>query len=127
VDASDVPRLIDEIPVLAIAASQAEGDSAFHGVGELRTKESDRLAAIVEGLRGLGGEAEAAGDTLFVRGPRKLSGGIVDSGGDHRMAMAFAVAGLVSSASIRINGWSCVQTSFPTFLDLLGTAQAGGR
>lgn len=127
VDASDVPRLIDEIPVLAIAASQADGDSAFHGVGELRTKESDRLAAIVEGLRGLGGEAEVADDTLFVRGPRKLSGGVVESRGDHRMAMAFAVAGLVSSASIRVNGWSCVQTSFPTFLDLLGTAQAGRR
>lgn len=122
-----IPTLIDEIPVLAVAASQAEGETVFEGVGELRAKESDRLTAVVEGLNALGGDAAAEGDRLVVRGPKTLAGGEVASGGDHRMAMAFAIAGLVSAAPVRVSGWSCVETSFPNFLDVLGAAQRRSR
>lgn len=127
VSASAVPSLIDEIPVLAIAASQAEGRTVFEGVGELRAKESDRLTAIAEGLNSLGGDAEVDGDMLVVAGPTPLRGGSIDPLGDHRMAMAFAVAGLISGSTVQVKGWSCVDTSFPTFLDVLGRAQGGRR
>lgn len=124
---ADIPSLIDEIPILAVAASQAEGETVFEGVGELRAKESDRLSAIAEGLTRLGGEAEALGDRLVIRGPSKLRGSEVDPLGDHRMAMSYAIAGLVSDATIKVRNWSCVQTSFPTFLEVLGAAQGGAR
>jgi 3-phosphoshikimate 1-carboxyvinyltransferase len=127
VPAQKVPSLIDEIPILAVAAAHAEGETTFHGVGELRAKESDRVATIVEGLTGLGGEADAGGDTLVVRGPVTLDGGRIRSHGDHRIAMAFAVAGLMSRAPVKVEGWSSVETSFPTFLEVLGTAQGTGR
>ena len=122
-----VPSLIDEIPILAIAAAHAEGTTEFEGVGELRTKESDRVATIVEGLTALGGDAAAEGDTLTVTGPRPLDGGRVDSRGDHRIAMAFAVAGLVARAPVKVAGWSSIETSFPTFLEVLGRAQGAPR
>lgn len=122
VPAASVPALIDEVPALAVAASQAEGTTTFEGVGELRVKESDRIASIVEGLRTLGGSAEVAGDSLAVVGPVRLSGGDVDSYGDHRIAMAFAVAGFVASAKVRVERWSCVNTSFPEFLEVVGDA-----
>lgn len=125
VDPSSIPSLIDEIPILAIAASQADGETVFDGVAELRAKESDRLTAIADGLLALGGEAEVSGDKLIVRGPTRLRGGDVDSLGDHRMAMSFAIAGLVSDSSIKVKNWSCVQTSFPSFLEVLGQAQGG--
>ena len=127
VSADLIPSCVDEIPVLAVAATAAAGETVFEGVGELRVKESDRLAAIVNGLNQLGGEAAISGDNLVIRGPRSLDGGTVDSQGDHRMAMAFAVAGLVSTAAIRVQRWSCVDTSFPGFLDVLGQAQGGVR
>ena len=122
VDPVLVPSLIDEVPALAVVASQAEGETRFTGAAELRVKESDRIAALVEGLRALGGDAEELPDGLIVRGPTPLSGGEVDSRGDHRIALAFAVAGLVASDRVRVRGWSCVDTSFPEFLDLLGEA-----
>lgn len=122
-----VPSLIDEIPILAIAAAHAEGTTEFEAIGELRTKESDRVATIVEGLTALGGEAAAEGDTLLVTGPRVLDGGHVDSRGDHRIAMAFAVAGLMARAPVKVAGWSSIGTSFPTFLEVLGRAQGGVR
>jgi 3-phosphoshikimate 1-carboxyvinyltransferase len=127
VGAGLIPSCVDEIPVLAVAAATATGETVFEGVGELRVKESDRLTAIVDGLNHLGGEAAISGDNLVIRGPRSLEGGTVDSQGDHRMAMAFAVAGLVSSATIRVQRWSSVDTSFPGFLDVLGQAQGGVR
>lgn len=122
VDPALVPALIDEIPALAVVASQAEGETTFTGAGELRVKESDRIAALVAGLNALGGDAEELPDGLIVRGPTPLSGGEVESHGDHRIALAFAVAGLVATGRVRVRGWSCVDTSFPEFLDLLGEA-----
>ncbi|MDP9068091.1 MAG: 3-phosphoshikimate 1-carboxyvinyltransferase [Actinomycetota bacterium] len=117
-----VPSLIDDIPALAIVATQAEGETSFTGAGELRVKESDRIAALVAGLRELGADAEELPDGLIVRGPTSLTGGHIDSVGDHRIALAFAVAGLIASDRVRIAGWSCVDTSFPEFLDVLGEA-----
>ena len=122
-----VPSLIDEVPILAIAAAHAEGTTEFEAIGELRTKESDRVATIVQGLSGLGGDAAAQGDTLVITGPRPLEGGHVDSRGDHRIAMAFAVAGLMARSPVKVAGWSSIETSFPTFLEVLGRAQEGTR
>ena len=119
----EVPGLIDELPLLAVAASQAEGTTVVSGAGELRVKESDRIAALVRGLRQIGGAAEERGDGFVVSGPAQLAGGAVDSLGDHRVAMSFAVAGLLSAEGVRVSRWSCVDTSFPGFLDVLGRAQ----
>lgn len=118
-----VPAFIDEVPALAIAASQAEGATVIRGAAELRVKETDRIAALAEGLRAVGGRVEETPDGLVVEGPSDLSGGTIDARGDHRIAMAFAVAGLVASANVRVEGWSSVETSFPGFLDVLGHAQ----
>lgn len=127
VEPHEVTGAIDEIPILAIAASQAEGTTTFRGISELRTKESDRVDAMVSGLRATGGTASADGDSLVVEGPARLEGGRVDSRGDHRIAMAFAVAGMLSAAPVRVTRWSCVDTSFPGFLDVLGRAQGRKR
>ncbi|HEX2049987.1 MAG TPA: 3-phosphoshikimate 1-carboxyvinyltransferase [Actinomycetota bacterium] len=118
-----VPSLVDEIPALAIAASRADGVTRFHGASELRVKESDRIAALVGGLRALGADAEELPDGLVVRGPAELGDGVVDSRGDHRIAMAFAVAGVASPQRIRVTRWDCVETSFPGFLDVVAAAQ----
>lgn len=122
VPVSMVPALIDEIPALAIVATQAEGETVFTGAGELRVKESDRIASLVAGLRSLGADAQELPDGLIVRGPTRLHGGEIDSGGDHRIALAFAVAGLLCPDQLRIIGWSSVGTSFPEFLEILGEA-----
>ncbi|MFN2586554.1 MAG: 3-phosphoshikimate 1-carboxyvinyltransferase [Actinomycetota bacterium] len=123
IDPGEVPGLIDELPVLAIAASQAEGRTIVQGAGELRLKESDRIAAMVGGLVSLGARAEETSDGFVIEGPASLTGGAVDSSGDHRVAMSFAIAGLVSHEGVRVGRWSCVDTSFPGFLDVLGKAQ----
>ncbi|MDQ3646861.1 MAG: 3-phosphoshikimate 1-carboxyvinyltransferase [Actinomycetota bacterium] len=118
-----IPGLIDELPALAIAASRAEGQTVISGAAELRVKESDRIAAMVDGLTLLGADARALPDGMVITGPCELAGGAVDSHGDHRVAMAFAVAGLVTSDAVRIKGWSSVDTSFPGFLDVLAKAR----
>lgn len=114
----EVPRLIDEIPVLAIAAAHAEGTTRFHGIGELRTKESDRVVAICAMLHALGGQAEADGDTLIVQGTGGLRPGQVDAAGDHRIVMSAAVAAMAmpAGAEVAISGWEAVATSYPKFL-----------
>ena len=119
-----VPSFVDEVPVLAAAATQADGETVFSGIGELRVKESDRIAAVTEALGRLGGEVEAHDDVMVVRGPSPLRGGEVDSHGDHRVALALAVAGLVADGNVRVTGWSCINTSFPGFLDVLASARA---
>ena len=118
-----VPRLIDEIPVIAALATQAEGLTRITGARELRVKESDRIAALASGLASLGARIQELPDGLSIEGPTRLSGGEVDSHNDHRIAMSFAVAGLITEANVKVRGWSCVDTSFPEFLDLLGAAQ----
>jgi 3-phosphoshikimate 1-carboxyvinyltransferase len=113
-------RTIDEYPVLAVAAAAAEGTTSITGVKELRYKESDRIAAMTEGLRALGVAVEEREDGMTIGGGRPLQGGVrVKSYGDHRVAMALAVAGLASEGGIAIDDADCVDISFPSFFELL--------
>jgi 3-phosphoshikimate 1-carboxyvinyltransferase len=119
VGASDVPAMIDELPLLGLLATQAEGISQVRGADELRVKESDRIAVLVAGLRALGANVEELTDGFVVTGPTPLSGGDVDSAGDHRMAMVFAVAALIADGPVRVRGMESVGDSFPGFLAAL--------
>jgi 3-phosphoshikimate 1-carboxyvinyltransferase len=110
-----VPLAIDEFPVFFIAAACASGETLLRGALELRVKESDRLAAMAEGLASLGVEHELLPDGLWIRGAGELGGGTIDSHGDHRIAMAFAIASLRASAPIEILDVANVATSFPGF------------
>ncbi|HEY4968858.1 MAG TPA: 3-phosphoshikimate 1-carboxyvinyltransferase, partial [Steroidobacteraceae bacterium] len=112
-----VPLAIDELPVFFIAAACAEGETLVHGALELRVKESDRLAAMAIGLGRLGVEHELLTDGLWIRGGGSFDGGVIDSHGDHRIAMAFAVAGVRTRAPIEIHDVGSVGTSFPNFVD----------
>lgn len=123
VGAEQIPSLVDEIPVLAVLAAFADGTSRFSGAEELKVKESNRIDSITEGLRSIGGQVETLEDGVVVHGIHRLSPGIVESRGDHRIAMAFAVAGLVGEAEITIRGWDSVRTSFPGFLGTMEVAQ----
>ncbi|MBI1755784.1 MAG: 3-phosphoshikimate 1-carboxyvinyltransferase [Fimbriimonas ginsengisoli] len=115
IGADEVPRLIDEIPVLAVLATQCEGTSEIREAAELRTKESDRIAAMAAGLRAMGAEVETFEDGMAIQGPVPLRGTRLDCKGDHRIAMALAVAGLVADGETCIDGWECVRTSYPDF------------
>jgi 3-phosphoshikimate 1-carboxyvinyltransferase len=115
VDRSLIPQLIDEIPVLAVLASQADGTSEILDAAELRVKESDRLAAIAFNLRNMGGEVEEGEDYLRIRGPRRLTATTIDSFGDHRIAMAFAVAALLATEESTVHQAECADISFPNF------------
>jgi len=112
-------RAIDEFPVLAVAAALASGETRFRDAGELRVKESDRIAAMAVGLRALGAEVSELPDGLVVRGPTVLGGGVVESHGDHRIAMAFAIAALAARAAVEIRGAEAIAVSDPGFLDTL--------
>jgi 3-phosphoshikimate 1-carboxyvinyltransferase len=118
VSADELPLVIDEVPLLAALATHADGQSRFEGAGELRVKESDRLSFLVEGVRGLGGEAVEEGDDL-VLGGGGMVGGSARSAGDHRLAMAFAVAALAARGLSDIDGIESAAVSFPGFLRLL--------
>ena len=118
VDPARVSLAIDEFPMLFVAAACARGQSTFLGIGELRVKESDRVAVMAEGLRQLGAKVEESDDRAVVHGST-LAGGRIKSHGDHRVAMAFAVAGTVAKGPVRINDTDAVATSFPTFVDSL--------
>ena len=110
-----VPRLVDEIPVLALAATQAEGVTEIRGAQELRVKESDRLAQIAKGLSALGAQVQELPDGLRIEGPTPLVGATLDAAADHRLSMTYAVAGLVARGETRIQDAECVDISFPTF------------
>ncbi|HEX3981158.1 MAG TPA: 3-phosphoshikimate 1-carboxyvinyltransferase, partial [Acidimicrobiales bacterium] len=120
VEAAEIPSL-DEVPILAVAAAMAHGTTRFRDVGELRVKESDRLTGTVEMIRAFGGSAETEADDLVVVGTgAPLRPGRVDARGDHRMAMAAAVAGAACPSSLdhtTITGWEAVATSYPGFAD----------
>ncbi|HEU4481071.1 MAG TPA: 3-phosphoshikimate 1-carboxyvinyltransferase, partial [Actinomycetota bacterium] len=113
----------DEVPVIAILGALADGETVVRDAAELRVKESDRVATTVAGLRTLGVDAEELPDGLVIRGRGYLEGGRVESHGDHRIALAFAVAGSVARANVKVVGWSAVETSFPEFLDVLARAR----
>ena len=116
-----VPVAIDEFPVIMVAASCARGETRLSGAVELRVKESDRIQSMLDGFIAIGVHAEDTEDGMIIQGG-EYNGGEVNSHGDHRIAMAFAVAGLVSKAPIRINDCENVATSFPGFVELAQTA-----
>ena len=119
VDPGLVSLAIDEFPVLFVAAGAAAGETRFTGIGELRVKESDRIAAMAAGLRALGIHVEEFDDSACVRGGR-FSAGVVESFGDHRIAMSFAVAGTVADGPVTVRDVASVETSFPGFEACLG-------
>jgi len=110
-----VPRLIDEIPVLAVLATQCNGVSRIRDASELRVKESDRIETVANGLRAMGAQVETHPDGLDIHGPVQLKAAIIDANGDHRVAMAFAIAGLVAEGETTILNAQTVETSYPNF------------
>ena len=120
----EVPALIDEIPILAVAAACAEGMSEFRDAAELLVKETDRVAATVGVLASLGAGAEPLPDGLVVKGGGRMHGGWIEAGGDHRIAMAGAVAALAAEGQTTVRGWEAVATSYPGFVDDLERLQA---
>ncbi len=120
-----VPRAIDEFPVVAVAATFAEGVTTIRDARELRVKETDRIAAMTAELTKLGAKVEPREDGMVVTGVGSLRGGAVDSQGDHRIAMSMAVASLRASGEVSIGDTGCTATSFPGFWDLLGKVREG--
>jgi len=121
IEGNAVAALIDELPLLAIIGSQLDGGIEIRGARELRVKESDRIAATVAGLRAMCADVEEFDDGLRVGGRTRLRGARVDSRGDHRIAMTFAVAGLLAEGETEIEGAECVNVSFPEFFHLLSS------
>jgi 3-phosphoshikimate 1-carboxyvinyltransferase len=117
VEADEVPLAIDELPLVALLGCFAEGDTVVVGAQELRVKESDRIAGVVDGLRGLGADVEATDDGFAVRGGGGLRGGVIDARGDHRMAMLGAVAGLASREGVEVVGMDAAAVSYPGFVE----------
>jgi len=119
--AAEVPTLVDELPLLALAACHARGETVIRGAAELRVKESDRIETVVEELRRIGAHIRATRDGFRIRGvPARLRGGVVSAGGDHRLAMLGAVAGVSSREGVELHGADAVETSFPGFFEILG-------
>jgi 3-phosphoshikimate 1-carboxyvinyltransferase len=111
--------MIDEFPILAIAATQANGETVVRDASELRVKESDRIATLVQELRKMGTQIEERADGFVIAGPMQLHGAYVSAHNDHRLAMSLAVAGLIASGETVICGWECVADSFPNFEEIL--------
>ena len=121
-----IPRLIDEVPVLAVAACMAHGRTRITNAAELRVKESDRIRSIATELRKLGARVAEAPDGLEIEGGAKLRGARVQSGGAHRIAMALCVAGLVADGETVVEDTECIGTSYPGFVETVNRL-AGGR
>jgi len=117
VEADEVPLAIDELPLVALLGCFAEGETVVRGAAELRLKESDRIATVVDGLRGLGAEIEARPDGFAVRGKDALRGGRLDAHGDHRLALLGAVAGLASQEGVEVIGMEASEVSYPGFAE----------
>jgi len=115
VEAGEVPLAIDELPLVALVGCFAEGDTVVHGAQELRVKESDRIAGVVDGLGGLGARIEATEDGFAVTGTGGLRGGRLDARGDHRLAMVGAIAGLASREGVEVVGMEAAEVSYPGF------------
>jgi 3-phosphoshikimate 1-carboxyvinyltransferase len=115
VSAAEIPTLVDEVPILAVLASRARGETVFREVGELRVKESNRLELVAANLRAVGVRAEARGNDLHVEGTERPPRGRVETASDHRLAMAFAVLGTVPGADVRLSERRSVAISYPGF------------
>jgi len=114
-----IPRLIDEIPILTVVSCFAQGDTLIKDAGELRVKETDRIRAIVSELKKMGADIEERKDGMLIKGGNKLRGALVNSWGDHRIAMALAIAGLRCEGETTIADTQCIDTSFPNFQKIL--------
>ncbi len=125
VDAAQVPDMVDEIPLIALMASQAAGETVIRGAGELRVKETDRIRATVENLSTLGAHIEELPDGMVVQGPTPLRGGEVKTFGDHRMAMMLAVAAATAHGPVVLDDEDSVRISYPTFFDQYRLWQQG--
>jgi 3-phosphoshikimate 1-carboxyvinyltransferase len=123
---AEVPALIDELPALAVAGAHAEGTFTVAGASELRTKESDRIATLCEGLARMGADVEERADGFVIEGGPRLKGTVVRSHGDHRIAMALSVAALAALGATEVADAGCVAVSFPDFYDLLERGADGG-
>jgi 3-phosphoshikimate 1-carboxyvinyltransferase len=126
IEADTAAEMIDELPVLAVAATQLPGTSTVRGARELRVKESDRIAGMAEALSAMGADITALEDGWLIRGPRHLEGARVDSQGDHRIAMAMAVAALMADGRTEIEGADSVDISYPGFWDQVDALRRGG-
>lgn len=122
-----IPRLIDEIPIMAVAAALAEGKTEIRDAAELKIKESNRIATAARMLSGFGAAVDELPDGLLIRGARDLAGCICDSQGDHRIAMAAAVAGLLAKGKTIVRGAECIDVSFPGFSEMLEGLSGGHR
>ena len=121
-----VVRMIDEFPILAVAATQAIGTTVARDATELRVKETDRIAVIVEGLRAMDARIEPQSDGFTVEGPTLLHGAVVDSGGDHRLAMALVVAGMIAEGETVVENAECIADSFPGFEATMQSLERAG-
>lgn len=121
----EVPNLIDEIPVLAVAGALSQGKMVIRNARELRVKESDRIATVVQNLKAMGADLEEYEDGMEISGGKSLKGAELESFGDHRIAMAFSIAGLFASGDTVINDTDCIDTSYPGFTDHLEAVLAG--
>jgi len=119
VEASEVPRMVDELPVLAVAATQAAGKTEIRGARELRYKECDRIRGMAEGLAALGADIEELEDGWIITGPTPLHGGSVKTLGDHRIAMALSVAAAIAEGPVDLDDPECVNISYPSFFESL--------
>jgi 3-phosphoshikimate 1-carboxyvinyltransferase len=124
-----IPKLIDEIPVIAVAAAFAKGKTVIAGAGELRVKETDRIKTVVSNLKRIGVDAVETEDGMIIHGNagRPFKYASIDSFGDHRVAMAFSVAALSGENGLLIKGIECVNTSFPQFFSIIKNLKGSGK
>ena len=123
ISGNEVPRMIDEFPILAIAATQARGETIVRDAQELRVKESDRISTLAQEIRKMGAQIEENADGFVIQGPTSLHGARVHAHNDHRLAMSLAVAALIARGETVIDGWECVTDSFPDFENTLRQVQ----
>ena len=119
VKSREIPRLIDELPILMVAATQAQGKTLIEGAGELKVKETDRIHSMMTGLKAMGADLNVQGDAIEIQGPCRLKGALVDSFGDHRTAMSLAMAALVAQGATTVQESHWIQISFPGFTEAL--------
>ncbi|CEQ24357.1 3-phosphoshikimate 1-carboxyvinyltransferase [[Clostridium] sordellii] len=119
IDSDLIPRLIDEIPVIAVLATQANGDTIIKDAKELKVKESNRIQAVVDNLKRMGADIEELEDGMIIKGKRKLKGAKISTFNDHRIAMAFSIAGLICESDVELDNTMCIDISFPGYFELL--------
>lgn len=119
IDSDLIPRLIDEIPVIAVLATQANGETIIKDAKELKVKESNRIQAVVDNLKRMGADIEELEDGMIIKGKRKLKGAKISTFNDHRIAMAFSIAGLICESDVELDNTMCIDISFPGYFELL--------